>query len=311
MSVAGGVGGTSSFSLSAPAKINLVLRVLGRREDGYHELETWMQKVDLCDTIEVKVVPNGKVHLQCKGHNLSAGEDNLLWRAARCFLDHRLVPAGVGVELVLHKRIPVAAGLGGGSSDAGSLLKGLNQHFGKPLPDDVLCEMGKMLGADVPFFTTDYSSVMATGIGEKMVEVPPLKDCTVILVNPGISVSTGTIFEKLALTRRVKNSTVTGFVKLHRETLSLDLLENDLEAVTLSLLPVIQEIKDTLLGAGAAKALMSGSGSTVFGVFSHSSAKQQEKIDNACTLMRKLYGEQVYPVKPWAGVSPSGQGTGF
>ncbi len=280
--------------LQAPAKINLILRVVGKRNDGYHELETWMQKLSLYDELTVDITDTGRITLRCIDSNLPEDETNLVWRAAELFFDKSLNAQGKGATIQLSKNIPVAAGLGGGSSDAGTLLKGLNAHFGNEFSSEELIEMGTGLGADVPFFVTDSESVLATGIGEIMQPVPPLRGYTVILVNPGISVSTSAIFAKYALTIADKNSKLTGSRKLRIENLSLTDLENDLETVTMDQFPVIGKIKDALKDLGAENMLMSGSGPTVFGLFNKSSEDHNEAMEKAVNTLREDFGKKVY-----------------
>jgi len=286
--------GLKTLNLLAPAKINLILRVLSKREDGYHELVTWMQKISLYDIIRAEILDSPGITLTCQNSSVPAGETNLIWRAADIFFKRSRNARNHGISIDLQKNIPVSAGLGGGSSDAGTLLKGLNKYFAEEFGDADLIEMGKSLGADVPFFVVQDRSVLATGIGEKMLPVKPLSKCTFILVNPGISVSTASIFEKFALTRLDKNSTLTGFRKIHPEDLTLSVLENDLEKVTMELFPVIGEIKDKLKSAGADAVLMSGSGPTVFGVFAGSPAQSNDSISNAVNELRQKYGDKVY-----------------
>jgi 4-diphosphocytidyl-2-C-methyl-D-erythritol kinase len=275
------------LSLLAPAKINLILRVHSQRDDGYHELETWMQKIGLYDRITAKIQDSPGIALTCHSPDVPANETNLIWRAADTFFKKSKNAQNKGVAIDLQKNIPVSAGLGGGSSDAGTLLKGLNDYFGKEFSPAALIEMGKALGADVPFFVVSDKSVLATGIGEKMLPAEPLAKCTFILVNPGIGVSTASIFEKFALTRADKNSTLTGFRKIHPEDLTLSALENDLEKVTIDLFPVIEEVKETLKSAGADAVLMSGSGPTVFGVFAGSPEHSTDSINNTVTNLRQ------------------------
>ncbi len=280
--------------IQAPAKINLILRVLAKRDDGYHELETWMQKISLYDTIAIEIHDVPGITLTCQSSEVPIDETNLVWRAADTFLKRSKNARNKGVSIDLHKNIPVSAGLGGGSSDAGTLLKGLNDYFAKEFSSADLIDMGKSLGADVPFFVVEDRSVLATGIGEKMLPVEPLDNCTFILVNPGISVSTASIFEKFALTRIDKNSTLTGFRNIHPEDLTLSALENDLEKVTIDIFPVIEEVKEKLISAGADAVLMSGSGPTVFGVFAGAPAHSNGSIKNTVTDLRQKYGDKVY-----------------
>lgn len=284
----------NTLHLQAPAKINLVLRVLSQRNDGYHELETWMQKINLSDLLTVEILDSPGIELNCSGADLPTDESNLVWRAASVFFNKSRRAKGKGVVVSLHKNIPVSAGLGGGSSDAGTLLKGLNDYFEEEFTTAELIDMGKSLGADVPFFVVHHPSVLATGIGEKMLPVSPLSNCTFILVNPGISVSTAEIFQKFALTRVDKNSTLTGFRKTHPEDLTLSALENDLEQVTIELFPVVEDIKEKLKSAGADAVLMSGSGPTVFGVFADSSPHGENNLADTVAQLRQQYGDKVY-----------------
>lgn len=287
--------------LEAPAKINLVLRVLQRREDGYHELVTWMQKVSLCDRIGLTILDNCDIQLRCSDRQIPVDHNNLVYRAVDLFFCRSKKAKGCGASVFLEKRIPVSAGLGGGSSDAGTVLKGLNTYFGNEFNSEELVSMGRLLGADVPFFTTDMAAVLATGIGEKMLQVSSLQDCTIILVNPGFFVSTSWVFKKFALTRADKNFKLTGSRMIDTGALDLDLMENDLEAVTMSHHPIIHKIKTELKDLGADKVLMSGSGPTVFGIFRDPKKKRTE-IQGAIDVLRQKFGERVFEVEPRDGV---------
>ena len=280
--------------LKAPAKVNLILRVLSRRDDGYHELESWMQKINLFDELTVEILDSPEIGLTCNDADLPSDESNLVWRAASLFFRSSKWAKDRGAAITLKKNIPVSAGLGGGSSDAGTLLRGLNDFFGEEFTAANLIDMGKSLGADVPFFTVRHQSVLAYGIGEKMLPVSPLANCTFILVNPGISVSTKEIFQKFALTRFDKNSTLTGFRKTRTEDLALSALENDLEKVTIELFPVVGDIKEKLRSAGADAVLMSGSGPTVFGVFTGSAPHGENKLTDIANQLKQQYGDKVY-----------------
>jgi 4-diphosphocytidyl-2-C-methyl-D-erythritol kinase len=255
--------------IEAPAKINLFLQVIGRRPDGYHDLDTFMQKLVLADRLELRPAAKG-VHLSCPDSALPEDGDNLVHRAAVHYLER----AGIrtGVEIVLRKKIPIAAGLGGGSSDAAAVLLGLNRLFPPGLPTATLLELAVGLGADVPFFVADYAAARATGIGDRLRPVPPLQGCRVLLVNPGFPVSTRWVYENLALTTQ-SNPYMLGREQIHdnyREFLASGeplAARNDLEAVTIGRFPELNEIKDNMMAAGARVALMSGSGPTVFGLF--------------------------------------------
>lgn len=290
------------LSLAAPAKINLVLKVTARRPDGYHELETWMQKVTLFDRITLTIRKGEEIRLKCIQGTVPSDETNLAWKAAAAFFAESRLGVGCGVDIVLDKKIPVAAGLGGGSSDAGTVLKGLNTLFDNEFPDDVLLEYGRRLGADVPFFVTGYGAVSATGIGERMKPVRSLTDHTFLLINPGFSVSTRWVYENYALTTKTKNSRLSGFRKSNTELLSFAEMTNDLEQVTISRYPELQEIKQKLRDAGAVAALMSGSGPTVFGIFPDAGIdKSLDPVQYTAERLHREYGENVFVVKAYTG----------
>ncbi len=295
-----------SLKLFAPAKINLTLKVLGKRPDGYHELETWMQKLSLYDEIDLQLVAGGKITLHCNSDEVPCNETNLVWRAAKALLSRVGKLDEIGVAISLKKNIPVAAGLGGGSSDAAAVLKGLNSLLGSLVDQQSLEEIGLSLGADVPFFVSDYQAVIATGVGEKMREVPSLQDVTVVLVNPGIAVSTKWVFENFVLTGQRKKSIFFSFSETGKQSLNLGILENDLEVVTETKYPVIKDIKDSLLRAGAVKAQMSGSGPTVFGIFPDKHNKCCIEVDDALKTMRLQFGNKAYKARTSAGEWPSG-----
>ena len=262
------------LALRAPAKVNLYLRITGRRPDGYHTLDTLMQKVDLQDHLMLRATSGG-VSLQCQGADLPENENNLVFRAAELFLasfGSRCDRPAPGVAITLTKNIPVAAGLGGGSSDAAATLAGLNALFTCNCTAQELAELGLRLGADVPFFLHDAPAAVATGIGELLRSAPTLCGHDVLLVNPGFPVSTQWAYQTFALTKKEEACTLARFKKVPkgaggpRLELPYD-LQNDLEAVTMSRYPEIGQLKRELLARGAVTALMSGSGPTVFGLF--------------------------------------------
>jgi 4-diphosphocytidyl-2-C-methyl-D-erythritol kinase len=290
--------------LSAPAKINLFLKVTGRRHDGYHFLETRMQKVSLYDEIELRVCAEG-IHLRCSDASVPGNRSNIIYRAAELFFQvnrERQGGSGFGVDITLTKRIPVAAGLGGGSSDAATALRGLNELYGCGFSAAELAAIGLQLGADVPFFLADAPAAFAMGIGENLQPVEPLSGYSVLLVNPGFPVSTRWVYQTFALTEKenasnLKNSQE-GVVKAcalsssaHAVSPAMVLL-NDLETVTLSKYPEIRRLKDELLQNGAAGALMSGSGPTVFGLFA------DQHCAEACHALFKRRFHHAYLVSP-------------
>ena len=261
------------ISKSSPAKVNLTLRVLGRRTDGYHDILSLMQRISLCDEMSFSSRADGIV-VRCPDSSLPEDEGNIAYRAAAAFFSRTETPPGV--EITIRKRIPIAAGLGGGSSNAATTLMTLNEIAGYPLTREELMRMGTDLGADVPFFIFG-NTAWASGIGDHLVEAAPLPRLWFVLVNPGFAVSTKMVYQSLnlGLTNQAINYSIPRFCTLE------DLiggLTNDLEKVTLRRHPVLDHIKTLLLENGARGALMSGSGPTVFGIFTdEESALQAEK----------------------------------
>jgi 4-diphosphocytidyl-2-C-methyl-D-erythritol kinase len=274
--------------LRAPAKINLYLQVLSRRPDGYHELATWMQKLVLADDITLTATRSG-VTLECRGADLATDARNLACRAALLFFQETGLPGGVAITLV--KNIPVAAGLGGGSSDAAAVLTGLNRLYAAGLTERKMMELGLGLGADVPFFVAGCPAALATGIGEKLEERQPLSGYRVVLVNPGFPVSTKWVYENFDQTQTVPfalttedNAYILG--RAFAGSLAPANFFNDLERVTTARYPEVGRLKKELADAGAAVALMSGSGPTVFGIFTDPDLAAQ----SAATLRHRYPG---------------------
>ena len=283
------------LTLQAPAKVNLTLQILAKRADGYHELDSRMQKLDLFDTVRVQLLESPGISLRCPDSGLPADDSNLVHKAAALFLEEAGVDKNRGVSLVLEKRIPVAAGLGGGSSDAAAVLCALNQLFDTPVSQEKLLELAKELGADVPFFVFPEAAVRARGIGERMEAVPSLSHCSVLLVNPGFSVSTAWVFKNFRLTR-VDNIPILSDSRKNGSLnrVSLDLF-NDLETVTIDRYPEIASIKESMFERGASGALMSGSGPTVFGVFPDDT---DGDVQGCADLLGKKYGDGVFVTRP-------------
>jgi 4-diphosphocytidyl-2-C-methyl-D-erythritol kinase len=246
----------------APAKINLCLHVLRRRADGYHELAMLMQRVSLYDRITIRFRAGTEVRVSCAGVELAPGQRNIAARAAHALLE--LTGQSVGLDIAVEKRIPVAAGLGGGSSDAATVLMGLNDMLSLGLSDRQLMDLGVTLGADVPFFIFK-APAWATGIGDKLERVEGLPPLWYVLVNPGLEVSTAWAYQNLRLTSPGDNFRIPRFSGQVGQLVGL--LYNDLETVTARRYPLIGEIKERLVDLGSCGALMSGSGSTVFGMF--------------------------------------------
>lgn len=253
----------------APAKINLCLHVEGRRPDGYHDLAMLMQRISLADRLTLELEPAPGVRIECPGVALPPGGENIALRAARRMLE--LADNKCGVALRVEKGIPVAAGLGGGSSDAATVLLALNELLGLRLSPAELGVEGLRLGADVPFFLFQHTA-WATGVGERLQAVTGLPPVWYLLVNPGVEVSTAWVFQNLRLTSPGAVTKLPALPSTIGELLRL--LHNDLEPVTISRYPVVGRIKQRLLEVGALGALMSGSGPTVFGVFSDFASAQ-------------------------------------
>lgn len=286
--------------LLAPCKVNLLLRVVGKRSDGYHELITWMQKLDLYDEIDLGIVSKPGISFFCDDPRLPADKSNLAFKAAAAFFAASRRAVGKGVEIRLSKKIPAAAGLGGGSSDAGTVLLGLNRIFDNEFSENQLVKLATPLGADVPFFAVEHSGVLATGIGEKMQPVKPVDNCTFILINPGFDVSTKWVFETFALTSSIEGSMMSRFRKHEVNTLSLDDMANDLELVTSKKFSEIEQMKKQLLEAGASQAMMSGSGPTVFGIFPDTTS-EQVAVQDVAEELRQQYKDNVFVARSCIG----------
>ena len=251
-----------TVKLKAPAKVNYRLDVLRRRPDGYHDLRMIMQRIDLCDDVEITLSDNPGVRVTCGRDGVPDGPANIAWRAADALL--AISGRGEGLDIAITKNIPVAAGLGGGSSDGATVLMGVNELLGLGLSDERLMEIGVKLGADVPFFIFKRTA-LAEGIGEKLTAVESMPPAWLVLVNPNLHVSTAWVYQNLQLTARNDDDIIPRFYGKVEDICAI--LANDLESVTIGKFPVIREIKERLLRAGACGSLMSGSGSTVFGLF--------------------------------------------
>ncbi len=249
----------TSLTLSCPAKVNLYLKVVGRRPDGYHDLVTVMQPLSLADEL-VLTLGGAGITLDCNHPDLPLDEDNLAVRAAVMFQEATFQKFGLHIRLT--KNIPLAAGLGGGSSNAAGVLRGLNILQGKPLDDIRLQQLARRLGADVPFFLLD-GSALGRGIGDLLTPIT-LPAGWFVLVNPGFPVSTAWVYAGLRPPFLSPDDTL--LARLVQEPPSA-WLHNDLEAVTLTRYPELADLKQALWQEGAAGALMSGSGPTIFGLF--------------------------------------------
>jgi len=248
----------------APAKINLSLDVLRKREDGYHEVEMIMTMVDLADRLEMEELPRDTIIISSQAGYIPLDEKNLAFQAAKLVKDRCGVDKGVYIHL--DKRIPVSAGLAGGSTDAAATLRGLNRLWRLGLTDDELRLMAEELGSDVPFCVTGGTAI-ARGRGEKLEPIPAPPPCWVVLVKPPINVSTADVYGRFRVNeikRRPQTQAMIQAIERGDFAGVCASLGNVLEDVTISLHPEVRYIKEAMLRLGADGALMSGSGPTVF-----------------------------------------------
>jgi len=253
----------SSIELYSYAKINLRLDILRKREDGYHDIRTVLQKVSLRDELRITISSRG-LKVICDNHQVPLTEGNLAYTAAQAILNRYKVKDEVSISI--KKNIPLAAGLGGGSSNAASTLVGINQLFGLGISNQELMKIGKDIGADVPFFIFG-NTALATGIGDRLEKMEIIPKLWLLMVTPDIQISTAWAYKSLrmGLTSKPINTNIPNCINHLTEIITM--LSNDLEKVVIPRYPVIQRIKEELINKGAKGGLMSGSGSTVFGIF--------------------------------------------
>ena len=257
------------LGLKAYGKINLGLDVLRRREDGYHDVRMIMQTVGIFDRIDLIWKPEPGIQVETNLYYLPNNENNLVYKAAKLLMDEFHIKDGVTIRL--KKFIPVAAGMAGGSSDAAAVLFGVNKMFNLGLSMQELMKRGVKIGADVPYCVM-RGTALSEGIGEVLTPLPPVPQCQVLIAKPGISVSTKFVYENLNANslRPEQHPDIDGIVSSIRKKDLYGIagrLGNVLETVTVKEYPVIQAIKDKMMEYGAAGSLMSGSGPTVFGLF--------------------------------------------
>ena len=280
------MGEKNALLIKAPAKINLGLEILGRRADGFHDIATLFQAIDLYDDLYFTPAQSGII-LDGNRTGLDMGENNLIYRAAKRLLDY--VSFSGGVKIRLNKRIPIGAGLGGGSSDAAATLRGLIQLYHMSVSEKEIHNIARSLGADVPFFLRGPIA-FGYGIGDILKPSPPLPPCWVVLIKPNFDISTGSIYQKydLTLTKSVNKIKIleTAIESADPKKIG-NALFNDLELICISEFPVLADIKKRLLSFGAFGALMTGSGSSVFGLFD-----DQEKACEAWRSIKNLQGEE-------------------
>ena len=255
------------LGLKAYGKINLGLDVLGKREDGYHEVRMIMQTVGLYDKIDLYLKETPGITVETNLYYLPVNENNLVYKAAKLLMDEFHINHGVTIHL--KKFIPVSAGMAGGSSDAAAVLFGVNKMFNLGLSMEDLMKRGVKIGADVPYCVM-RGTALAEGIGEKLTSLPGVPMCYVLIGKPGINVSTKFVYGNLHLDEVTEHPDIDGMVEAirnHDLYGITDRMGNVLESVTCPAYPVIDEIKAQMMKNGAVNAMMSGSGPTVFGIF--------------------------------------------
>ena len=284
-----------SISLKALAKINLGLDVVRRREDGYHEVKMVMQTIHLYDRLDIKKTKDSKIKISTNLSFLPVNENNLIYKAGKLLIDEFGITEGVSV--VLDKRIPVAAGMAGGSTDAAAMLFGMNRLFNLGLSKEELMERGVKIGADVPYCIM-RGTALAEGIGEKLSLLKPMVKCPVLIAKPPISVSTKFVYQNLKLDENTRHPDIDKLIS-DIEDSDLEAIARDmgnlLETVTIPEYPVIARIKEQMIESGAINAMMSGSGPTVFGLFGdEDTAKQALKDMRKSGLAKQVYLTWIY-----------------
>ncbi|HJB86738.1 MAG TPA: 4-(cytidine 5'-diphospho)-2-C-methyl-D-erythritol kinase [Candidatus Dorea faecigallinarum] len=283
------------MELKALGKINLGLDVLGKRPDGYHDVRMVMQTIYLYDQITITKRKESGIGLSTNLFYLPVNENNLAYRAAKLLMDEFEIRSGV--DIFLEKHIPVAAGMAGGSSNAAAVLYGINRMFDLGLSMEELMKRGVSLGADVPYCIM-RGTVLAEGIGEILTPLPPMPRCQIVVAKPPVSVSTKMVYEKIDSRRIVEHPDIDGIIEGLKEgdlTKIASRMGNVLEQVTVEEYPVIDKIKKLMNEGGAKGAMMSGSGPTVFGIFTEKSlAKKAALKIREAGLAKQVYVTNVH-----------------
>lgn len=276
------------LQLRAMGKINLGLDVVGVRADGYHEVRMVMQTVRMFDRLTFTRVADPGIHIASNLRMIPTGSSNLVWKAVTALVPEEKLKPGLGIYI--EKRIPVAAGMAGGSADAAAALIAVNRMFGLSLSMEKLKEEGMKLGADIPFCLM-RGTALAEGIGEKLTELPPCPDCFILIAKPPEGASTKQVYQNLVLDETVRHPDIDGLCRaIARGSLDgmIPCMGNVLEPVTTALCPVIGKIRGRIREFGAETAMMTGSGPTVFGIFKDrakaEAAKQALLADGDCAI---------------------------
>ena len=286
------------IELKALAKINLGLDVLGRRENGYHDVRMVMQSIYLYDEVKLEKTAEPGITTVSNLSFLPTGDGNIAYKAARLLQEEFQITEGI--KITLNKHIPVAAGLAGGSSNAAAVLFGMNRMFRLGLSQKDLMDRGVRLGADVPYCIM-RGTVLAEGIGEKLSVLPAMPKCTVLIAKPPVSVSTKVVYEALDAKEITEHPDIDGIIEgLKNNSLKqvAACMGNVLEDVTVPMHPVIDQIKQEMKSAGALNAMMSGSGPTVFGLFeSRADAREAQRRIREKSLTRRVYVTNIHSVR--------------
>jgi 4-diphosphocytidyl-2-C-methyl-D-erythritol kinase len=276
------------ISLEAHAKINLSLDVLNKRNDGYHNLRMIMQTIQLHDTISIQKIPSG-VEIDCVASYVPNNSTNIAYKAAEAMISKYNLDAGVRIKI--EKKIPVAAGLAGGSADAAAVIKGINSLFNLGIKQNELMETGSTIGADVPYCIMG-GTALAEGIGEELTSLSLLNDIPILIVKPKIGVSTAWVYKNLNFDKVISRPDTEALISAIQNKdirFIAQNMRNVLESVTVVKHPIIEKIKNILLEEGAIGSMMSGSGPSVFGIFDDkdkaiSAYKKMKKSKNECIL---------------------------
>ncbi len=279
-----------SIRLKARAKINLSLDVLGKREDGYHDVRMVMQTIGIYDRLIITKIPEDEIRIQSNLFYLPINENNLIYKAAKLLKDEFGFSGGVDVNL--NKFIPVAAGMAGGSTDAASTLFGINKIYELGLSQNKLMELGVQIGADVPYCIM-RGTALAEGIGEKLSRLKPVPHMWIVVAKPPINISTKLVYEQLDIKNISNHPDINKMIQaINKESVEeiAANMGNVLEYVTIPLYPIIDSIKKDMLSHGAINAMMSGSGPTVFGIF----PDERTALNCQAYLKFKKEAKQVY-----------------
>lgn len=287
-----------TVTLKALAKVNLGLDVLGRRENGYHDVRMVMQTIYLYDNVTLTKEEEPGIRLETNLFYLPVDENNIAYKAASMLMEEFQIQEGV--HITLEKHIPVAAGMAGGSANAAAVLVGMNRLFSLGLSQQELMERGVKLGADVPYCVM-RGTVLAEGIGEILTPLSPLPKCYILVAKPNISVSTKTVYEKLDVHEISDHPDIDGILEglkqqdIRKVAASMG---NVLECVTIDDYPVIEDIKNAMKKAGALNAMMSGSGPTVFGIFEdRKTAREAQMALRKMNIAKQVYLANVHNIR--------------